>query len=55
MTELLNEDDPNDPLLTGFVLPTSTPCLSMTIRSVRIEQGSRVVLTGCNLTAHLFL
>ena len=24
MTELMNEDDPNDPLLTGLVLPTST-------------------------------
>jgi type IV pilus assembly protein PilW len=54
MTELLNEDDPNDPLLTGFVLPTSTAVPIDDNPECAIEQGSRVVLTGCNLTAHLF-
>ena len=54
MTELMNEDDPNDPLLTGLVLPTSTSVPIDDNPECAIEQGSRVVLTGCNLTAHLF-
>lgn len=54
MTELMNEDDPNDPLLTGLVLPTSTNVPVDDNPDCAIEQGSRVVVTGCNLTAHLF-
>lgn len=54
MTERLNEDDPNDPLLTGLVLPTSTAVSIDDNPECAIEQGSRVVLTGCGLTAHMF-
>ncbi|WOJ96490.1 PilW family protein [Congregibacter brevis] len=54
MTELMNEDDPNDPLLTGLVLPTSTNVPIDDNPDCAIEEGSRVVITGCNLTAHLF-
>lgn len=54
MTELMNEDDPNDPLLTAFVLPTSTNVSIDDNPSCAIEQGSRVVVTGCYLTAHMF-
>ena len=61
MTELLNaEDDPatpgfrEDALLTGLVNPTSTAVPISDNPDCAIEQGSRVVLTGCNLTAHLF-
>lgn len=54
MTERLNEDDPNDPLLTGLVFPSSTSVPIDDNPDCQIQQGSRVVLTGCNLTAHVF-
>lgn len=54
MTELLNEDDPNDPLLTALVFPSSTAVPIDDNPDCQIEQGSRVVLTGCSLTAHVF-
>ncbi|MFK7831562.1 MAG: PilW family protein [Congregibacter sp.] len=54
MTERLNEDDPNDPLLTGFVLPTSTGVSIDDNPECAIQQESQIVLTGCSLTAHLF-
>mgnify|MGYP001801589527 CR=1 FL=1 len=53
-TELLNEDDPNDPLLTARVLPVNTSVSIDDNPSCDIEQGSQVVLTDCALTAHVF-
>ncbi|MEM7691128.1 MAG: PilW family protein [Pseudomonadota bacterium] len=52
--DLMNSDDPNDPLLTAMVLPSSTTISIDDNRDCDIEQNSQVVLTGCNLTAHLF-
>lgn len=54
MTERMNADDPNDPLLTAMVLPSSTAVSIDDNPECQIEQNSQVVLTGCNLTAHLF-
>jgi type IV pilus assembly protein PilW len=54
MNDLIGPEDPNDPLLTGLVLPSSTNVGIDDNPECRIEQNSRVVLTGCNLTAHLF-
>ena len=54
ISERINTDDPNDPLLTAIVLDGSTSVSIDDNRDCSIEQGSRVVVTGCNLTAHLF-
>ncbi|WP_439100692.1 PilW family protein [Congregibacter sp.] len=54
MNELLNEDDPNDPLLISDVSPASTNVALDDNPGCAVEQGSRVLVTGCNLTAHLF-
>lgn len=54
MTERMNADDPNDPLLTAMVLPSSTEVSIDDNPECEIEQDSWVVVTGCNLTAHLF-
>ncbi|MFT7286848.1 MAG: type IV pilus assembly protein PilW [Halieaceae bacterium] len=54
MTESLNPDDPNDLLLTALVLPSSTAVSVDDNPDCRVQSGSRLVLSGCNLTAHLF-
>ena len=54
MTERMNADDPNDPLLTAMVLPSSTSVSIDDNPECDIELNSQVVLTGCALTAHLF-
>jgi type IV pilus assembly protein PilW len=54
LTESLNPDDPNDPLLSALVLPSSTAVSVDDNPDCEIEQNDRLVLTGCNLTAHLF-
>jgi len=54
MTERLNADDPNDPLLTTVFLPGDTDVSIDDNPDCAVEQNSWVVLTGCALTAHLF-
>ncbi|MEM8941835.1 MAG: PilW family protein [Pseudomonadota bacterium] len=53
-TELMNEDDPNDPLLTALVLPSSTEVSIDDNPDCEIEQNSQVIITGCELSAHVF-
>ncbi|MEM6484845.1 MAG: PilW family protein [Pseudomonadota bacterium] len=53
-TELMNEDDPNDPLLTATVLPSSTAVAIDDNPGCEIEQNSQVIVTGCELSAHVF-
>ena len=54
MTERLNADDPNDPLLTTVFLPGNTDVSIDDNPDCTLQQNSWAVLTGCALTAHLF-
>ena len=54
MAERLNADDPDDPLLAAPVQPSSTSIAIDDNPDCALKRGSRVVLTGCVLTAHLF-
>lgn len=53
-TELMNEDDPNDPLVIAPVTSTSTEVSIDDNPGCDIQQNSQVVITGCRLEAHVF-
>ena len=54
LAKRLNGGDPGTSLLTAAVLPSSTSVSINDNPDCAVERDSRVVLTGCRLTAHLF-